>query len=176
MSEEAEAMTEKVPELIPAHKAALAKVAAGKIHALTIRGVAPTPVRALGRGATTGADISGKAWNFFREHKLITWEQGEGPGPWLVTLTHEGHVANGTVFARDRWPDTPKSELSIIGRERSLIDGLTKMLRNSVRGHNISPISEQRRGSSFEVQFVVDGEITGHIARVTVELDRFERK
>lgn len=77
---------------------------------------------------------------------------------------------------------------TIIGRERALIDGLTNALQRMVGGPPPSAkhIMELRRsnsscpvptdsGATFEVQIVgPDGEITGHIARVTVELDRFE--
>jgi hypothetical protein len=35
--------------------------------------------------------------------------------------------------------------------------------------------AQHRRSQSFEVMIHVDGEPTGHIARVTVELDRFDR-
>lgn len=77
---------------------------------------------------------------------------------------------------------------TIIGRERALIDGLTGVLQRMVGGpplskamfaearrHNSSRSTPTHSGSTFEVQIVgPDGEITGHIARVTVELDRFE--
>lgn len=77
---------------------------------------------------------------------------------------------------------------SIIGRERALIDGLTNALQRMVGGpppsnrmlrearrHNSSRPTPTQNGNTFEVQIVdPSGEITGHIARVTVELDRFE--
>lgn len=77
---------------------------------------------------------------------------------------------------------------SIIGHERALLDGLSDALSKVVGGppasaktmtqlrrHRSSKVSPTLRGNSFEVQIVgPDGEITGHIVRVTVELDRFE--
>lgn len=70
----------------------------------------------------------------------------------------------------------PTQKLSIFGRERSLIDGLAELLHAAVRiSHDYGPISEERRGSKFEVRLLDhDGEQTGRIARVTVELDRVE--
>lgn len=66
-------------------------------------------------------------------------------------------------------------KLAIIGRERSLIDKLTRQLWNATkRYHNYGVIHETRRGNTFEVQILVDDKPTGHVARVTVELDRFE--
>jgi hypothetical protein len=78
---------------------------------------------------------------------------------------------------------------SIIGRERALARALTKALQELVGGpppskqtlaqlrrHNSSHMWETPRGYTFEVQIVgpdYDGP-TGHIARVTVEIDRFE--
>jgi hypothetical protein len=80
-------------------------------------------------------------------------------------------------------------KLGIIGRERALLDGLSNAMQSSIGGpppskkvlaelrrHNSSKIRPTSRGNTFEVQIVgPDGEITGHIAKVTVELDRFER-
>jgi hypothetical protein len=71
---------------------------------------------------------------------------------------------------------------SIFGRERALIDGLAKVLKEAAwRGarfakasHEVSSVSATERGAMFDVQIHVDGEPTGHIARVTVDLDRFE--
>lgn len=81
-------------------------------------------------------------------------------------------------------------KLPIIGRERALIDGLSKPLQAliggpppshrtlaAVRRHHSAPIRETDRGNTFEVHlFDPDGEPTGMVARVTVELDRFERE
>jgi hypothetical protein len=84
-------------------------------------------------------------------------------------------MANGPEVDR---PEPTRAELGIIGRERSLIDNLTKKLRASSddAGHAVSDWTpETKRGAYFEVMIHVDGEPTGHIARVTVELDRFDR-
>jgi hypothetical protein len=77
---------------------------------------------------------------------------------------------------------------TIIGRERALIGALAKALNMTVGGpppsrataaelrrHRSSKTWETDLGTAFEVQIIgPDGRITGHIARVTVELDRFE--
>jgi hypothetical protein len=77
---------------------------------------------------------------------------------------------------------------TIIGRERALIEGLAKALNLTVGGlppskktqaqlsrHNTGKLWETNLGNAFEVQLVdPDGAITGHIVRVTIELDRFE--
>jgi hypothetical protein len=77
---------------------------------------------------------------------------------------------------------------TIIGRERSLLDAFTKALAAHVGGptaskahqaqlrlHAAGRINETALGNTFEVQIVgPDKKPTGHIARVTVELDRFE--
>jgi hypothetical protein len=75
---------------------------------------------------------------------------------------------------REHMPAQPEV-LPIIGRERWLIDSLTMQLRGALRGHaTTTPNLEGRRGGSFEVLIHVDDEPTGHVARVTVELDRFD--
>lgn len=77
---------------------------------------------------------------------------------------------------------------SIIGRERALIDALTNALAAiaggpppskrtlaQLRRHRSSETWPTRRGAAFEVQVGgPEGDATGHIVRVTVELDRFE--
>lgn len=70
-------------------------------------------------------------------------------------------------------------KLSILGRERALMNTLTSRIRNQgVRGYSIGPVSETRRGCVFEVQIVNNerGKYvpTGHYARVEVTLDRFD--
>lgn len=61
--------------------------------------------------------------------------------------------------------------LSIIGRERALIDKLTKVMFDAARRHhNYTPMVDTPRGSTFTVQILVDGEPTGRVARVNVEL------
>lgn len=84
-------------------------------------------------------------------------------------------------------PQKEEHKLPIIGRERALVDRLANDLQRMVGGppasmaaierlrrHNSSKVVDRRRGASFEVQIVVDGEPTGHIARVEITLDRFE--
>lgn len=76
----------------------------------------------------------------------------------------------------------------IIGRERALMEALargfygltggppTKRALAQVRRHNAGDkMWETNRGYAFEVQIIgPEGDVTGHIARVTVELDRFD--
>jgi hypothetical protein len=77
---------------------------------------------------------------------------------------------------------------TIIGRERALLESLAKTLNKTIGGpppsratlaelrrHRAGVLWETDLGNAFEVQIIgPDGTITGHIARVTVELDRFE--
>jgi hypothetical protein len=77
---------------------------------------------------------------------------------------------------------------NIIGRERALLEALAKAINKTIGGpppsrateaqlrqHRASVVWETALGCAFEVQVVgPDGAITGHVARVTVELDRFE--
>ena len=69
----------------------------------------------------------------------------------------------------------PIRQEAIIGRERALLDGLTKLIHDAVRSrHDYGPISERPRGATFEVHLLAGDEQTGRIARITVELDRVE--
>jgi hypothetical protein len=77
---------------------------------------------------------------------------------------------------------------TIIGRERALVQALARAMQDVIGGpapskrtlaqlrlHNASAMWETKLGDAFEVQIVgPDKKPTGHIARVTVELDRFE--
>jgi hypothetical protein len=66
---------------------------------------------------------------------------------------------------------------SIIGRERSLMDKLANEIVAAVqKRHPVTDLREDRRGSHFEVQITLDDEPTGHVARVTIELDRLEER
>jgi hypothetical protein len=66
--------------------------------------------------------------------------------------------------------------LSIIGHERALADGLTKLLHATVRRqHNYTSASDTAYGTRFDVELLVDGQPSGHIARVTVEILPLER-
>lgn len=80
-----------------------------------------------------------------------------------------------------------RTNLPIIGRERALIDALaiamnramgqppSKRTLAQLRRHGVSNLWTTPRGARFEVQIVgPEGDVTGHIVRVTVELDRFE--
>src|SRR4051812_31021264 len=95
-------------------------------------------------------------------------------------LRAQTDVVYGVAMANGPEVETPKPELTraqlgIIGRERALIDKLVNNLRRANVGHSISDwTSETKRGACFEVLIHVDDEPTGHVARVTVELDRFD--
>lgn len=71
---------------------------------------------------------------------------------------------------------TPQEKPGIIGRERALMDKLAKLLHEGVAWrYEVTDVREDRRGSHFEVRVIgPDGEATGHIARITIELDRVE--
>lgn len=65
------------------------------------------------------------------------------------------------------------SQMSIIGRERALVNKLTKALQETVAPrHEYTKIVETSRGASFEALLFEGGESTGRVVRVTVELDR----
>jgi hypothetical protein len=82
----------------------------------------------------------------------------------------------------------PLRHKTIIGRERALIDGLSNALQRmiggpppskktlaEVRRHESARVTPTNLGNAFEVRLVdPDGDVTGHIVRVTIELDRFE--
>lgn len=88
-------------------------------------------------------------------------------------------VVYGVAMANGPEVDTPeptRAELPIMGRELALISALTKRLRAAAwTAHGTKSPAQHRRSQSFEVMIHVDGEPTDHIARVTVELDRFDR-
>jgi hypothetical protein len=70
----------------------------------------------------------------------------------------------------DQAPATGNGRLPIIGHDRAVIDGLTRALHNTARGHaDYGPIQEDRRGAHFEVLLQY-----GQVAKVTIELDRYE--
>lgn len=115
----------------------------------------------------------------------------------LFEYSDLGHAYPATIInAITEWSErteagheVPNKKLTIIGRERWLLDDLAKGIQGviggpppskktmaRVRRHNSSTIYDTSRGNKFEVQVVdsVTGKPTGHIARVTVELDRFE--
>lgn len=66
--------------------------------------------------------------------------------------------------------------LSIIGHDSFVIEKLANLVLKGVHArHAVTKLRDQRRGYWFEVQVCDDkGQPTGHVARVTVELDRVE--
>jgi hypothetical protein len=66
---------------------------------------------------------------------------------------------------------------STVGRDDFLMEQLAKkLLKEAQRWYDYTPLrrAASRRGYSFDVRITVDGEPTGHVARVTVELLHFE--
>jgi hypothetical protein len=62
-------------------------------------------------------------------------------------------------------------KLGIIGRERSLVNGLAKKLRRDCsRNHEHTDIKETDRGASFDLHLFEGNEPTNRIVRVTVEM------
>ncbi len=64
--------------------------------------------------------------------------------------------------------------LPIIGRERALIGALANLVLGVVgKRHQTTRLHERPRGVSFDVRVLGSNyKATGHIARITVELDR----
>lgn len=65
---------------------------------------------------------------------------------------------------------------SIIGHDSFLMEALAKLVLKGVRSrHPVTNLRDQRRGYWFEVQVCDEkDQPTGHVARVTIELDRLE--
>lgn len=61
------------------------------------------------------------------------------------------------------------NRLSLIGRERVMIDQLTKEIYNRITGE-MTQIYKNQRGNTFEVLLE-----DGRVAKVTIELDRVEQ-
>lgn len=63
-------------------------------------------------------------------------------------------------------------KLPLIGHDRAVVNALTTALHNAARGHaDYGPVNENSRGATFEVRLQ-----HGQVARVTIELDRIERR
>lgn len=67
-------------------------------------------------------------------------------------------------------------ERGIIGRESFLMEKVALLVHKHLSTRfDYTPIHETRRGYTFSVAVTdSDGVPTGHVARVTVELDRFD--
>lgn len=93
----------------------------------------------------------------------------------------------------DKWVKSEpiqSDDLPIMGRERFLVEAFSKALAGAVGGpapskktmeqlrrHEVSFVSPTRRGCVFEVMLhgpAGESERTGHVVRVSIELDRFE--
>lgn len=119
------------------------------------------------------------------------WPRYVGDGDYCqrcgLFLTSVPHTQRPEVMM-DTIESKPLRHTTIIGRERALIDGLSNALQRMIGGPPPSKetLAEVRRhesmrpvetflGNAFEVRLVgPDGEVTGHIVRVTIELARFE--
>jgi len=71
------------------------------------------------------------------------------------------------------------NKLPLIGRERALMNALTKQIHNrGMAGYSVGRVRETPRGCAFDVQIVTNERghyiPTGHYARVEVTLDRFD--
>lgn len=62
-----------------------------------------------------------------------------------------------------------ETKLPLIGRDRVLIENLTKEIRDGLRDVEVAPIYRRTRGNMFEVKLT-----DGRIAKINVELDRVE--
>lgn len=71
--------------------------------------------------------------------------------------------------------DETNEEPSIFGRERALMEALARAVHKTVHMRGASTdLREEHRGYSFQVQIEVDGEPTGHVATITLTMDRWK--
>lgn len=67
--------------------------------------------------------------------------------------------------------DPTAGRLGIIGRERAILARLAADLEEAAnQEHDVGHEQETKRGATFEVAVRVDGELTGYVVRVTIEL------
>lgn len=105
---------------------------------------------------------------FFIARCSCGWTVGAFPDVTDAADAYGDHRATTTIT------DTKPA---IIGREQFIIEELAKRLQGQAKRHHDYTLlrdTENRRGFWFEVQIRVSGEQSGHVARVTVELDRYE--
>lgn len=72
-----------------------------------------------------------------------------------------------------------QEKLPLIGRDYALVENLAKQInKQGLNGHSATNLSRDaaRRGFEFLVQIHHEGKPTGHIARVSVTLDRVEQE
>lgn len=102
-----------------------------------------------------------------------------------------GKLAQGEIVQTGNCPDcggeirlndsrvmTHPPRSSTMGRSDHLIEQLARRLQVDVnKSTDVTDLAraDSRRGYRFDVRLRVDGELTGHVARVTVELDRLEQ-
>lgn len=66
--------------------------------------------------------------------------------------------------------------LGIIGHDRAVTRKMARAVHREVaKLGDYTPMTETERGYRFDVKAEVDGAPTGHVVRVTVELDRLEQ-
>lgn len=98
-------------------------------------------------------------------------------------IVHTGHCPDcgGTIRLNDSYVIKHPPRASTMGRDDFLIEQLAKRLQKDIDlwGDDIDTAklerADSRRGYRFDVRVRVGGELTGHIARITVELDRLEQ-
>lgn len=66
---------------------------------------------------------------------------------------------------------------SIFGRDRYLVEQLTKLIHGTVKKqHSCTVIEETKRGETFRLRILdADDKPTGHVVRVTIELEGVEQ-
>jgi hypothetical protein len=143
--------------------------------------ITPAQAAKLAEWVETGPD--GADVELVVDDSMLLAEQGDDRMAWDT----DGSPASDDYLAVAPLDPARTPVKTIIGRERALIDALTKALQAmiggpppskrtvaQVRRHKSGSRWETQRGGAFEVQLVgPDGDVTGHIARVTVEIDRF---
>jgi hypothetical protein len=111
-----------------------------------------------------------------------------------VNCSGSGKLARGEIVHTGNCPDCGgrlrlddsrvvdhRPRPSTMGRDDYLMEQLAKRLQKDIDlwGDDIDTArldrADSRRGYRFDVRVRVAGELTGHIARVTVELDRLEQ-
>lgn len=70
-------------------------------------------------------------------------------------------------------------KLAITGRDRFLMETVAKQITKGITDrhgprHEVTDLRYDKRGCHFDLRVFVDDQPTGHVARVSVELDRIE--
>lgn len=101
------------------------------------------------------------------EHSAEATEVPTQPGAGNLRVPSAGE---GGGSCRVELPDETAARLPLIGRDRVLIDKLSRTFHQEARRQgDYTPLWEDPRGNHFEVRLP-----SGHVARVTIMLDRLE--